>query len=70
MRAAIGLDIGTTAVKALAVDVSGAVLARAERSTRCPRHSRAGPSRIRPTGGARRSRRWIALGVDEPAGIG
>ena len=30
MRATIGLDVGTTAVKALAVDESGAVLARAE----------------------------------------
>ena len=30
MRAAIGLDIGTTAVKALALDETGAVLARAE----------------------------------------
>ena len=30
MRAAIGLDIGTTAVKALAVDETGAVVARAE----------------------------------------
>jgi xylulokinase len=30
VRAAIGLDVGTTAVKALAVDESGAVLARAE----------------------------------------
>jgi hypothetical protein len=30
VRAAIGLDVGTTAVKALAVDESGAVVARAE----------------------------------------
>ena len=30
MRAAIGLDVGTTAVKALAIDETGAVLARAE----------------------------------------
>jgi len=70
VRAAIGLDVGTTAVKALAVDEAGAVLARAEvaypLSTPRPGWSEQDPEDWwRATEEA-----LAALGVDEVAGIG
>jgi xylulokinase len=70
VRAAIGLDVGTTAVKALAVDESGAVVARAEAgyalSTPRPRWAEQDPEDWwRATQQA-----LAALAVDEVAGIG
>ena len=70
MRAAIGLDVGTTAVKALAVNEHGAVLARAEAgyplSTPRPGWAEQDPGDWwRATEQA-----LAALGVDDVAGIG
>jgi xylulokinase len=70
VRVAIGLDVGTTAVKALAVDEQGAVLARSEAgyplSTPRPGWAEQDPGDWwRAT-----ERALAALGIDEVAGIG
>ena len=69
MTALVGLDVGTSGVKALAVSPDGEVLGRAERDYPLSMPHPAGPSRTPRTGGARprrRSPRWVA----EVAGIG
>ena len=54
---AIGVDVGTTGARAVAVDEHGGVVARRARpSTRCSRRGRSGPSRTRRSGGARPAR--------------
>ena len=71
-RRLVGLDVGTTGVKAIAI------AAGRRRSSRAPRRryplsharGRAGRSRIRRTGGARREAALAALGGGEVAGIG
>ena len=72
MRALIGLDIGTSGVKALAVsEEDGAILARCEvgypLSTPRPGWAEQDPGRLVARD---RSRRSTALAVDEVAGIG
>jgi xylulokinase len=70
VRAAIGLDVGTTAVKALAVDETGAVVARAEAeySLATPRP---GWAEQDPEDWWRATERALAaLGAGEVAGIG
>ena len=70
MRAAIGLDIGTTAVKALAVDETGAVLARAEVGYPLS-IPRPGWAEQDPADWWRATEQALAaLRVDEPTGIG
>ena len=50
----VGIDVGTTGVKALAVSPEGEVVARPTRATRSRRRAPAGPSRTPTTGGAAR----------------
>ena len=70
MGAAIGLDVGTTAVKALAIDESGAVLARAEVGYPLS-VPRPGWAEQDPADWWRATEEALAaLGVDEVAGIG
>src|SRR5919108_631941 len=70
MRALIGLDVGTTAVKALAVGEDGAILARSEISYPLST-PRPGWSEQDPEDWWRAIERALAeLAVDEPAGIG
>jgi xylulokinase len=70
MRALIGLDVGTTAVKALAVDEDGAILARSEVSYPLST-PRPGWSEQDPEDWWGATERALGeLGVDEPAGIG
>jgi xylulokinase len=70
VRAAIGLDIGTTAVKALAVDETGAVLARAEVGYPLS-IPHAGWAEQDPADWWRATEQALAaLRVDEPTGIG
>jgi xylulokinase len=70
MRALIGLDVGTSAVKALAVGEDGAILARAEVSYPLST-PRPGWSEQDPEDWWRATEQALAaLGVDEPAGIG
>jgi xylulokinase len=70
MRALIGLDVGTTAVKALAVGEDGAILGRSEVSYPLS-VPRPGWSEQDPEDWWRATERALAeLAVDEPAGIG
>ena len=70
MRAAIGLDIGTTAVKALAVDETGTVLARSEAGYPLST-PRAGWAEQDPADWWRATEQALAaLGIDDVAGIG
>ncbi|HTE62055.1 MAG TPA: xylulokinase [Solirubrobacteraceae bacterium] len=70
MRALIGLDVGTTAVKALAVGEDGAILGRSEVSYPLST-PRAGWAEQDPADWWRATEQALAeLGVDEPAGIG
>jgi xylulokinase len=70
MRALIGLDVGTSAVKALAVGEDGAILARSEVSYPLST-PRPGWSEQDPEDWWRATEQALAqLGVDEPAGIG
>jgi xylulokinase len=70
MRALIGLDVGTTAVKALAVGEDGAILGRCEVSYPLST-PRPGWSEQDPEDWWRATEQALAqLGVDEPAGIG
>jgi xylulokinase len=70
MHALIGLDVGTTAVKALAVDDDGAILARCEVSYPLST-PRPGWAEQDPEEWWRATEQALAqLGVDEPAGIG
>jgi len=70
MRALIGLDVGTTAVKALAVGEDGAILGRCEVSYPLST-PRAGWAEQDPADWWRATEQALAeLGVDEPAGIG
>ena len=70
MRAAIGLDVGTSAVKALAVDETGAVLARAEAGYPLS-VPRPGWAEQDPADWWRATEEALAaLGVDDVAGIG
>jgi xylulokinase len=70
MRALIGLDVGTTAVKALAVGEDGAILGRSEVSYPLS-VPRAGWSEQDPEDWWRATERALAeLAVDEPAAIG
>ena len=55
--ALVGLDVGTTGVKAVAISPEGNVLAVASRGYRLSTPRRAGRSRTRPSGGAQRSPR-------------
>ena len=57
MTVLVGLDVGTTGVKAIAISPDGEVLAGPRRAIRSRRRARAGRSRIRRTGGARPRRR-------------
>ena len=59
---AVGLDVGTTGVKALAVAADGAVVARAESHYGLSQPGRAGRSRRPRTGGRAARRRSPALG--------
>ena len=71
MSVAIGLDVGTSGVKALAVAEDGEIVARAEVELRpLDAEARAGPSRIPRTGGAGRSRRSRSWAPTSVAGIG
>jgi xylulokinase len=70
MHALIGLDVGTTAVKALAVGDDGAILARCEVSYPLST-PRPGWAEQDPEDWWRATEQALAqLGVDEPAGIG
>jgi xylulokinase len=70
MRALIGLDVGTTAVKALAVGDDGSILARSEVSYPLST-PRPGWAEQDPGDWWRATEQALAeLGVDEPAGIG
>jgi xylulokinase len=70
MRALIGLDVGTTAVKALAVGDDGTILARCEVSYPLST-PRPGWAEQDPEDWWRATEKALAqLGVDEPAGIG
>jgi xylulokinase len=70
MRALIGLDVGTTAVKALAVGDHGEILARSEVSYPLST-PRPGWAEQDPGDWWRATERALAqLGVDDPAGIG
>jgi xylulokinase len=70
MRALIGLDVGTTAVKALAVGDDGAILGRCEVSYPLST-PRPGWAEQDPEDWWRATEQALAqLGVDEPAGIG
>ena len=51
----VGVDVGTTAVKAIAIDADGDVLARAEEGYQLSTPHPGGPSRTPTTGGARPS---------------
>ena len=66
----VGLDVGTTGVKAIAIAADGEVLARAEAAIRSRRRGRAGPSRIPRTGGGPTEEALDELGAATPAGIG
>jgi xylulokinase len=70
MRALIGLDVGTTAVKALAVGEDGAILGRCEVSYPLST-PRAGWAEQDPADWWRATEQALSqLGVEEPAGIG
>ena len=52
----IGIDLGTSAVKLLLVDLQGTVLNTVSREYPCTSRSPAGPNRTRRTGGRRYGR--------------
>ena len=64
----VGLDVGTSGVKGVAIDEEGRVLATASAEYRSRRRSPAGPSRTRRTGGARR-RACLARLPEGPVGL-
>ena len=57
MSITLGIDVGTSGTKTLAIDEKGAILASASADIRATIHTRAGPSKTRSSGGRRPRRR-------------